>query len=66
VFRGRSILQNDVQGVDDTRNVTQDGKQDVDKEISTASTLEEDTERWEDDREDDLEDVGAGESHYGR
>lgn len=43
--------------MDDARNVTEDGQQDVDKEISSAATLEEYTERWKDDRDDDLEDV---------
>lgn len=36
---GALIFQDDVQRVDDTRNVTQDGEQDVDEEISTASSL---------------------------
>lgn len=30
------------------------------EEVGVATTLKEDTERWEDDREDDLDDVGAG------
>lgn len=46
-----------VQRVNDTRNVTQDGQQDVDEEISIASSLEEDTERREDDGKDDLADI---------
>jgi hypothetical protein len=29
--------------MDDTGNVTEDGQQDVDEEISTATTLKEDT-----------------------
>lgn len=33
----------DIQGVDDARNVTQDGEQDVDEQVGTASTLEEDS-----------------------
>ena len=41
------------------RNVTQDGQQDVDEEVGIASTLEEDTQRREEDGEDDLEDVAA-------
>jgi hypothetical protein len=43
--------------VNDTRNVTKDGEEDVDQEIRAATTLEEDTERWEDDGKDDLADV---------
>jgi hypothetical protein len=35
------VLEDDVQSVDDTGNVTQDGKQDVDPEISIASSLQE-------------------------
>ena len=34
--------------MNDSRNVTQDGQKDVDKEIASASSLEEHTERWED------------------
>jgi hypothetical protein len=59
------ILQDDVQSVDDTREVTQDGEQDVDEEITAASALEEDTDRREDDGKDDLADVAGGERHDG-
>ncbi len=48
-----------VQCVDDTWNVTEDGQQDVDEKVDTAATLEEDTERWEDDGENDLADVAV-------
>jgi len=41
------------------RNVTQNGQQDVDEEISVAAALEEDTQRWEDDGEEDLADVAG-------
>jgi hypothetical protein len=40
---GRLILEDDVQGVDDTREITKDGEQDVDQEISSAAALQEDT-----------------------
>jgi len=43
--------------VDDSRNVTKDGQQDVDQEVGAATTLKEDTERWEEDGNDDLDDV---------
>ena len=43
--------------MDDARDVTEDGKQDVDEEIGAAATLKEDTERREDDGEDDLDDI---------
>ena len=39
--------------------LTQDGQQDVDEQVATASSLKEDTERWEDDGDDDLADVAA-------
>ena len=43
---------------------TKDGEEDVDEEISTASALEEDSERREEDGNDDLADV-AEESEHG-
>jgi hypothetical protein len=43
--------------VDDTRNVTKTGQQDVDEEVSAAAALEEDTNRWEDDGKENLADV---------
>ena len=36
---------------------TENGQQNVDEEISAASALEENAERWEDDGEDDLANV---------
>jgi len=62
-FAHRLILENDVESVDDTGNVTEDGEENVDEKISTTSTLEEDSERREDDGNDDLADVASGESH---
>lgn len=41
---------------------TQDGEEDVDEEIGTASTLEENSERREDDGNDDLADVAGEQS----
>lgn len=55
----------DVQSVDDTGNVTQDTQQDVDAQVSTASSLQEDTDGRQDDGKNDLEDVGTGERHSG-
>jgi len=43
--------------VDDARDVAKDGEEDVNQQIRTATTLEEDTKRWEDDGKDDLADV---------
>ncbi|KAI9742315.1 MAG: hypothetical protein M1818_004215, partial [Claussenomyces sp. TS43310] len=40
-------------------NVTQDGQEDVDEEIATTTTLQEDTERWQDDGKDDLADIAG-------
>jgi hypothetical protein len=62
---GRLVLEDDVQGVDDTGDITQDGEQDVDQEISSAAALQEDTQRWEDDGKNDFADVARGESHVG-
>ena len=59
-------LEYDVQSVNDTRNVTEDGQQDVDEEVGVASALKEDTQRWEDDGKKDLADVASGERHGGR
>jgi hypothetical protein len=57
------ILQDDVEGMDDAGDVTKNGEENVDQEIAAAATLEENTKRWEDDGEDDLENVACGESH---
>lgn len=43
--------------MNDTGNPTQDGQTDVDQEIRTATTLQEDTQRGQDDGEDDLANV---------
>lgn len=48
-----------VQSVDDTGKVTQDGEQDVDKQISAAAALEEDAQRWEDHRKNDLANIAV-------
>lgn len=47
--------------MNDTRNVTQNGQQDVDEQVRVATTLEEDTKRWEEDGKDDLDDVAVRE-----
>ena len=59
------VLQDDVQGVDDTRQVPENGQQDVDEQVGTAATLQEDTQRREDDSKNDLADVAGGERHVG-
>ena len=45
--------------MDDARNISQYCQEDVDQEVGIAAALEEDTERWEDDGEDDLADVAV-------
>jgi len=59
----RLVLENNVQSVDDTRNVTQDGQQDIDQEIRSATTLKEDTKRWDEDGKEDLDDIAGCERH---
>ncbi len=45
--------------MDDTGNITQNREQNVDEQVCAATTFEEDTKRWEDDGEDDLDDVAV-------
>lgn len=42
-----------------TWNETQDGEEDVDEQVGAAATLEEDTERRQDDGQEDLDDVAV-------
>lgn len=56
---GCHYTYNDVERVDDTGDVTQDCEQNVDQEISAAATLEEDSDGWQDDGEDDFDDVAV-------
>ena len=51
-----SVLSN-IQSVDDTRNVTQDGQTDVDEEVSAASSLEEDSQWRKENGEEDFADI---------
>jgi predicted DNA binding CopG/RHH family protein len=46
-----------VQSVNDTRNITQDCEEDVDQEICSATSLEENTNWWENDSKNDLADI---------
>lgn len=59
------VLQNDVESVNDSRDITKNCQQNVDQEVSTTSALEEDTKRWEDDGENDLADIAGSERHDG-
>lgn len=49
----------DIQGMDNTRDVTQDREQDVDEQVGAAATLQEDSQRGEEDGKNDLEDVAV-------
>ena len=48
-----------LQSVDDTRDITQDGEKDVNEQVASTSTFEEDTQRWEDDGNDDFADISV-------
>jgi hypothetical protein len=63
--RVRSILQYDVERVDDAGDITQDREEDVDEEVGIAAAFQEDTEGWDEDGEDDLDDVASRERHDG-
>lgn len=49
----------DVQGVDDSGNVTEDREEDVDEQVGAAAALEEDADGGKEDGEDDLADVAV-------
>lgn len=48
-----------VQCVDDTRDPSQTGQQDVDEQVRTAATLEEDADWWQENGEEHLTDVAG-------
>ena len=54
---GKEEEKRNIQSVDDAGNPAQNSQTDVDQEISTASALQEDTQRGQDDGEEDLADV---------
>ena len=62
VSDGRKKSIEYIQCMNDAGNITQNRQQNVDQDIGTASTLKEDTKRWQDDGEDDFEQVAALES----
>ena len=45
--------------MNNTRDVTQYREKDVDQEVGTTTTFQEDTKRWKDDGKDDLADITA-------
>lgn len=51
--------QNNVKGVDDTWNVTKNGQKNVQEESTGASNFKENTQRWQENRNNDLDDVAA-------
>jgi len=59
----RLVLEDNVERMDDSRDVSEDGQQDVDEEVGIASTFKEDTQWWDEDGEDDLDDIASGERH---
>lgn len=59
--REKGGLQEHVQGVDNARQVTQDGEQDVYEEIGIASALEEDADGWQNDGKNDLANITVSE-----
>lgn len=50
-------MQNHIQSMDDTGYVTQDCQEDIDQQVGSTTTLQEDTKRWEEDGNDDLADI---------
>ena len=45
--------------MDDSGNVTKDGEEDVNEEVCAAATLEEDSDGWEEDGDDDFADIAV-------
>jgi len=60
------VFQDDVERVDDARNVAEDGEEDVDAKVGSASTLKEYTQRGDEDGKEDLADVGTGSHSSGK
>lgn len=58
------MFEYNVDGVDDTRDPTQDRQTDVDEEISTASSLKEDSKRRKNEGEDELANIRGSERHF--
>jgi hypothetical protein len=58
------MFEYNVDGVDDTRDPTQDRQTDVDEEISTTSSLKEDSKRGKNEGEDELANIRGSERHF--
>lgn len=61
--RPRLVLQDDVESMDDTRDVSKTSEGDVDEEVASTALLKHHSQRGEDDGKDELKDIGAGKSH---
>jgi len=59
MYSNRKRYRGILQSVNDSRNVSQDGEEDIDEEIRVATTLKENTEWREQDGEDDLDDIAV-------
>lgn len=60
---GWLVFQNDVEGVNNTRNPSEYSQKDVDAQILIAAAFHEHTEWGKDDSTDELEDVAESKSH---
>ena len=47
----------DLQRMNDTRDIPEAGEQDVDEEVAVTTTFKEDTDGWQEDGENDFTDV---------
>ena len=52
-----TVMQDDVQGVDDTGNMTQQAEQYINEDVGATTAADEDGDGWEDDGEDDDQDI---------
>ena len=55
----------DIPGVDDAREPGQDGQEDVDPEVDLEAAVEEDSQGWDEDGENEEDDVGSAETSLG-
>lgn len=63
-YRGWGLVfQNDVEGVEDTGNITKDGQENVEAQITAASLFQKDTKRGEEDGKNDFANVASCEGH---
>jgi hypothetical protein len=58
------VLEDNVQSVDDTRDVAQNREDDVEEQVRVAATLEEYTQGGQDNGKDDLAQIACGDSHF--